>query len=160
MWSVLGIVHVQVSKLLQYSPLRRLSALQALTHPFFNELREAGTMLPNGETFIALPLALDGHCNHWACSLQWRTLPFVPHTLHRNEKRLLAGIYDGMLRLRKGHACRFCWCWHATKSPIACHDVQGRKLGCCADLQGSGYAYARGIVQENTIWALRDSRRA
>ena len=38
----------QVSKLLQYSPLRRYSALQALTHPFFDELREGTTTLPNG----------------------------------------------------------------------------------------------------------------
>lgn len=38
----------QVSKLLQYSPLRRYTALQALTHPFFDELREGTTTLPNG----------------------------------------------------------------------------------------------------------------
>ncbi len=45
----------QVSKLLQYSPLRRLSALQALSHPFFAELREAGTTLPNGACSLSPP---------------------------------------------------------------------------------------------------------
>jgi serine/threonine protein kinase len=39
---------MQVSKLLQYSPVRRYSALQALTHPFFDELRDQSTTLPNG----------------------------------------------------------------------------------------------------------------
>ncbi|KAK9907460.1 hypothetical protein WJX75_004076 [Coccomyxa subellipsoidea] len=37
-----------VATLLQYSPVRRCSALQALTHPFFDELREPGITLPNG----------------------------------------------------------------------------------------------------------------
>ena len=45
----------QVSKLLQYSPLRRYSALQALTHPFFDELREGTTTLPNGARPLSLP---------------------------------------------------------------------------------------------------------
>ncbi|CAL8462707.1 g2240 [Coccomyxa elongata] len=43
-----------VSTLLQYSPVRRCSALQALTHPFFDELREPGTTLPNGRELPAL----------------------------------------------------------------------------------------------------------
>ena len=37
-----------VSKLLQYSPTKRCTALEALTHPFFDELREPRTRLPNG----------------------------------------------------------------------------------------------------------------
>ncbi|EIE26193.1 Pkinase-domain-containing protein, partial [Coccomyxa subellipsoidea C-169] len=43
-----------VSTLLQYSPVRRCSALQALTHPFFDELRDASTTLPNGRDLPAL----------------------------------------------------------------------------------------------------------
>lgn len=39
---------LQVSKLLQYAPQKRLTAVQAMTHPFFDELREPGTKLPNG----------------------------------------------------------------------------------------------------------------
>lgn len=38
----------QVAKLLQYSPRARLSALEALGHPYFDELRDASTRLPNG----------------------------------------------------------------------------------------------------------------
>ena len=38
----------QVSKLLQYSPTTRLKALDALSHPFFDELRDPATRMPNG----------------------------------------------------------------------------------------------------------------
>ncbi|KAG6528807.1 hypothetical protein ZIOFF_010992 [Zingiber officinale] len=37
-----------VSRLLQYSPNLRCTALEALIHPFFNELRDPNTRLPNG----------------------------------------------------------------------------------------------------------------
>ncbi|KAI7739550.1 hypothetical protein M8C21_014554, partial [Ambrosia artemisiifolia] len=37
-----------VSRLLQYSPNLRCTALEACTHPFFNELRDPNTRLPNG----------------------------------------------------------------------------------------------------------------
>ncbi|KAI3417299.1 Non-specific serine/threonine protein kinase, partial [Psidium guajava] len=37
-----------VSRLLQYSPNLRCTALDALTHPFFNELRDPSSRLPNG----------------------------------------------------------------------------------------------------------------
>ncbi|WCJ22656.1 shaggy-related kinase 11 [Euphorbia peplus] len=37
-----------VSRLLQYSPNLRYSAVDALTHPFFDELRDPNTRLPNG----------------------------------------------------------------------------------------------------------------
>ncbi|RVX01585.1 Glycogen synthase kinase-3-like MsK-3 [Vitis vinifera] len=37
-----------VSRLLQYSPNLRSTALEALIHPFFDELREPNTRLPNG----------------------------------------------------------------------------------------------------------------
>lgn len=36
-----------VSKLLEYTPTARMTPLQACAHPFFDELREAGTRLPN-----------------------------------------------------------------------------------------------------------------
>lgn len=39
---------MQVSKLLHYSPVTRVTALGALTHPFFDELRDPNTTLPNG----------------------------------------------------------------------------------------------------------------
>lgn len=37
-----------VSRLLQYSPSLRCTALEACIHPFFDELRDASTRLPNG----------------------------------------------------------------------------------------------------------------
>lgn len=52
-----------VSKLLQYAPLKRMTAITAMTHPFFDELREPGTKLPNGRAlpplFNWLPGELD-----------------------------------------------------------------------------------------------------
>jgi glycogen synthase kinase 3 beta len=36
-----------VSRLLEYTPSSRITPLQACAHPFFNELREPGTRLPN-----------------------------------------------------------------------------------------------------------------
>jgi len=36
-----------ISKLLEYTPTQRLSAIEAMVHPFFNELREPGTRLPD-----------------------------------------------------------------------------------------------------------------
>lgn len=43
-----------VSRLLQYSPNLRSTALEALAHPFFNELRDQNTRLPNGRTLPPL----------------------------------------------------------------------------------------------------------
>eukprot|EP00762_Andalucia_godoyi_P003207 ANDGO_01003.mRNA.1 Shaggy-related protein kinase gamma len=37
-----------VSKLLQYSPAKRIGLLEACLHPFFDEIRQASTRLPNG----------------------------------------------------------------------------------------------------------------
>ncbi|KAJ7531818.1 hypothetical protein O6H91_14G060300 [Diphasiastrum complanatum] len=53
-----------VSRLLQYSPNLRCSALEALVHPFFDELRDPNTRLPNGRALPPLfnfkPLELKG----------------------------------------------------------------------------------------------------
>jgi len=43
-----------VSKLLQYTPTLRLKPFEALTHPFFDELRQPNTQLPNGKPLPAL----------------------------------------------------------------------------------------------------------
>ena len=45
-----------ISKLLSYDPSRRLTPLDAIMHPFFDELRQEGTTLPNGN---ALPPLFD-----------------------------------------------------------------------------------------------------
>lgn len=43
-----------ISKILVYDPERRLKPLEAILHPFFDELRVEGTKLPNGEPMIDL----------------------------------------------------------------------------------------------------------
>ena len=45
-----------VSKLLEYTPGTRLSAIEAMIHPFFDELRVEGARMPNGKEF---PLLFD-----------------------------------------------------------------------------------------------------
>jgi len=43
-----------VSKLLEYTPEARLSAIEAMCHPFFDELRVEGQRMPNGKDFPPL----------------------------------------------------------------------------------------------------------
>lgn len=43
-----------IDKLLVYTPNTRLSALEAMAHEFFDELRKPGARLPNGEAFPPL----------------------------------------------------------------------------------------------------------
>lgn len=45
-----------VSRLLEYTPNARLSAIEAMVHPFFDELRVEGARMPNGKEF---PLLFD-----------------------------------------------------------------------------------------------------
>ena len=43
-----------VSKMLEYTPSQRLSAIQAMVHSFFDELRVEGARMPNGREFPPL----------------------------------------------------------------------------------------------------------
>ncbi|OQV18828.1 Glycogen synthase kinase-3 beta [Hypsibius exemplaris] len=43
-----------ISRLLEYTPNARLAPLQACAHPFFDDLREPGALLPNGRELPAL----------------------------------------------------------------------------------------------------------
>jgi glycogen synthase kinase 3 beta len=43
-----------VSKLLEYTPGARLAAVEAMVHPFFDELRVEGARMPNGKDFPPL----------------------------------------------------------------------------------------------------------
>jgi glycogen synthase kinase 3 beta len=43
-----------VAKLLEYTPGARLSAVEAMIHPFFDELRGEGARMPNGKDFPPL----------------------------------------------------------------------------------------------------------
>ena len=49
---------MQVSKLLQYAPQARYTALEAMTHPFFDELRDPTYLLPNGEPPCCRPTSV------------------------------------------------------------------------------------------------------
>ena len=43
-----------VSKMLEYTPNQRLSAIEAMVHSFFDELRVEGARMPNGRDFPPL----------------------------------------------------------------------------------------------------------
>mmetsp|Transcript_12832 Transcript_12832/g.40968 ORF Transcript_12832/g.40968 Transcript_12832/m.40968 type:complete len:417 (-) Transcript_12832:355-1605(-) len=77
--------------LLRYRPQTRLHPLQALTSPFFDELRDAATRLPNGEplpplfNFTTTELSIDPSLNErlvpeWARPAEWppRLNPSAP----------------------------------------------------------------------------------
>lgn len=59
-----------VSKLLEYTPEARLSAVEAMCHPFFDELRQEGAKMPNGKEFPALfNFTREGECRRFAPSV-------------------------------------------------------------------------------------------
>lgn len=43
-----------VAKLLEYTPSSRLSAVEAMIHPFFDEIRVEGARMPNHKEFPRL----------------------------------------------------------------------------------------------------------
>ena len=45
-----------VSRLLEYTPSNRITAIEACAHPFFDELRQPSTKMPNGRE---LPLLFN-----------------------------------------------------------------------------------------------------
>lgn len=52
-----------VSKLLEYTPEARLSAVEAMCHPFFDELRVEGARMPNGKEFpLLFNFTREGKC--------------------------------------------------------------------------------------------------
>ena len=64
-----------ISELLQYAPLKRLTAIDAMAHPFFDELRDPETRLSNGK---ALPRLFD-------------------FTAHGNKKEFIDFIHERLL---------------------------------------------------------------
>lgn len=68
---------LQVSRLLQYAPQKRYTPYQAMTHPFFDELRDPATVLPNGRPlpplFNWLPGELDDQPEDILSKLRPRT---------------------------------------------------------------------------------------
>lgn len=86
---------LQVSKLLVYSPTQRSTALEAMRHPFFNELRDPACRLPNGAVELQLPQptgwALCGVASKWCLPLQLRCWAAAWPALKRMHSRRAAG---------------------------------------------------------------------
>jgi glycogen synthase kinase 3 beta len=59
----------QVAKLLVYSPTQRATALDAMRHPFFDELRDPACRLPNGRPLPPLFNWIDGELQQAAPEL-------------------------------------------------------------------------------------------
>jgi len=72
-----------VSKLLVYSPNQRLTAAQALAHPFFHELRQPGCRMPDGKplpplfNFNQTGPRIPPHL--YRCCLRFGSSKFFPH---------------------------------------------------------------------------------
>ncbi|KAI3741276.1 hypothetical protein L1987_58947 [Smallanthus sonchifolius] len=64
-----------VSRMLQYSPKLRCSALEACTHPFFDELRDPTTTLPNGKPLPPLFNFTPQEIAHASPELLQRLIP-------------------------------------------------------------------------------------
>nr|XP_043627624.1 shaggy-related protein kinase epsilon-like [Erigeron canadensis] len=64
-----------VSRLLQYSPKLRCSALEACAHPFFDDLREPNTTLPNGKPLPPLFNFTPQELHHASPELLQRLVP-------------------------------------------------------------------------------------
>jgi len=74
-----------LSKLLQYSPELRYTALEACCHPFFDELREENAKLPNGRPLPPL-FNFDEHELSYAKPMIDKLVP--PHARHLIEPHL------------------------------------------------------------------------
>ena len=75
-----------ISKLLQYAPSKRISPLKACAHPFFDELRNPDTRLPNGRP---LPVLFDWspqELQHVSQSTLKKLVP--PHTREEYNRRV------------------------------------------------------------------------
>ena len=53
-----------ISALLEYTPTQRLSAIEAMCHPFFDELRDPNIRLPDSRLTIHLELSIAPELNH------------------------------------------------------------------------------------------------
>ncbi|EFJ50723.1 hypothetical protein VOLCADRAFT_80100 [Volvox carteri f. nagariensis] len=69
-----------VSKLLQYAPQKRMTAIQAMTHPFFDELRDPNTRLPNGRSLPPLFNWLPGELDEVPADIVRKLQPAVKTT--------------------------------------------------------------------------------
>eukprot|EP00850_Spirogloea_muscicola_P007422 SM000037S13557 [mRNA] locus=s37:603789:606690:+ [translate_table: standard] len=78
-----------VSRLLQYSPNLRCSALEACIHPFFDELRDPLTRLPNGRV---LPLLFNFKAQELKGASMDLLLRLIPEHARKENSMFLRGI--------------------------------------------------------------------
>ena len=71
-----------VSKLLRYDPKQRIDPLEALSHPFFDELREINIKLPNGKDLPDLFTLTENECN--VLNARGLTKKIIPQHLWNN----------------------------------------------------------------------------
>jgi len=67
-----------VGRLLQYAPQKRVTCHQAMTHPFFDELRDPNTRLPNGKALPPLFNWLPGELDHNPPEILRKLQPYAP----------------------------------------------------------------------------------
>lgn len=82
-----------ISKLLEYTPTQRLSAIEAMCHPFFDELRDPNTVLPDSRNQNAPPRPLPKLFNFTRHELS--VMPSLNHRLvppHARGDLLRQGI--------------------------------------------------------------------
>lgn len=66
-----------MSKMLQYHPQHRISAIEALCHPFFDPLRDPAAQLPNGHAlpplfnFSKRGMYCKKNVNHTCLGMSW-----------------------------------------------------------------------------------------
>ena len=75
---------------LQYTPTLRIDPLNALAHPFFDELRDPETRLPSGD---ALPQLFNFSQSELAPVAHLAPFLIPPHA--RNAENWPPGLYDG-----------------------------------------------------------------
>lgn len=66
-----------IAECLKFNPIRRITALDALTHTFFDELRDPATALPNGKPLPPLFDFTDAERQYMSLSLLQKLIP--PH---------------------------------------------------------------------------------
>ncbi|KAH7440838.1 hypothetical protein KP509_03G013400 [Ceratopteris richardii] len=77
-----------VSRLLQYSPTLRYTALEACVHPFFDELRDSNTRLPNGRP---LPPLFDFKPEELKFVTPELLRKLLPEHMHKAEQPEVSG---------------------------------------------------------------------
>ncbi|GJX28374.1 shaggy-related protein kinase epsilon [Tanacetum coccineum] len=147
-----------VSRLLQYSPNLRCTALEACIHPFFNELRDPNTRLPNGRPLPPLfnfkPQELKGASLELLAKLipehARKQCPFlaIQEKLLTHDRMRKWRVYDMMVSGPSLEECKRDFQWRLASLPI-----RFGGLGLCSAEDVSTYAFVASRAQS---WSLQD----